>query len=128
MSIIENYISGNLYNELFSKRSEECTVFQSMAWFLIVHNILLSCSPSIFLPVSLFLSFISFFMKSRILLQFLNQAFIILPEQKVFLKILQISQESTCVGGCRPSGLINMWLQHSNFLCEICEILRIPVL
>ena len=33
--MIENRISGYLYNELFSKSNEEtCTVFQSMDWSL----------------------------------------------------------------------------------------------
>ena len=33
MLMIENHISGNLYNELLSKSSEEkCMAFQSMAW------------------------------------------------------------------------------------------------
>ena len=37
--MIENRISGYQYNELFSKSNEEkCTVFQSMAWSLIVHE------------------------------------------------------------------------------------------
>ena len=38
MSMIENRISGYLYNELFSKSNEEiCAAFQNMAWSLIVH-------------------------------------------------------------------------------------------
>ena len=37
--MIENHISGNLYNELLSKSSEEkCTAFLCMAWCLIVHK------------------------------------------------------------------------------------------
>ena len=37
--MIENLISGCLYNELFSESNEEkCTAFQSMAWPLIVHK------------------------------------------------------------------------------------------
>ena len=44
--MIENHISGNLYNELFSKSTEEkFTAFQSMAWSLIVHKgTIKSCS------------------------------------------------------------------------------------
>ena len=39
VSIIENRISGYLYNELFSESNEEkCTAFQSMAWSLTVHK------------------------------------------------------------------------------------------
>ena len=62
VSMIENRISGYLYDELFSKSNEEkCTALQSMAWSLIVHkNTMKNCSPSIFLPVSPFVSFISF--------------------------------------------------------------------
>ena len=98
VSMVENRISGYLYNELFSESNEEkCTAFQSMAWSLIVHkNAIKNCStalqPSIFLPVSLFVSFISFFIKSRILLQFLSQAFRILymfsPFSFVFINAL----------------------------------------
>ena len=37
--MIENHISGNLYNELLSESSEEkCTAFLCMAWCLIVHK------------------------------------------------------------------------------------------
>ena len=37
--MIENRISGYLYNELFSEGDEEkCSAFQSMAWSLIVHK------------------------------------------------------------------------------------------
>ena len=53
--ILVNYISGNLYNELFRKsRAEKCTVFQSMASPLVVYkNVIKNCStvlnsPSIF--------------------------------------------------------------------------------
>ena len=44
--MIENRISGYLYNELFSESNEEkCTAFQSMAWSLIVHkNTIKNCS------------------------------------------------------------------------------------
>ena len=39
MLMIENYISGNLYNERFSESSKEkCTAFLIMAWFLIVNK------------------------------------------------------------------------------------------
>ena len=80
--MIENRISGYLYNELFSESNEEkCTAFQSMAWSLIVHNnTIKNCSTALqaFSFRSLFVSFISFFIKARILLQFLSQAFSIL--------------------------------------------------
>ena len=37
--MIENCISGYLYNEFFSKSNDEkCTAFQSMAWYFIVHE------------------------------------------------------------------------------------------
>ena len=37
--MIENRISGYLYNELFSNSNEEkCTTFQSMDWSLIVYK------------------------------------------------------------------------------------------
>ena len=37
--MIENQISSTLYNELFSKSSEEkCTGFQSMVWSFIVRK------------------------------------------------------------------------------------------
>ena len=44
--MIENHLSGNLCNELFSKSSEEkCTAFQSIASFRIVHkNTIKNCS------------------------------------------------------------------------------------
>ena len=44
--MIENPISGNLYNEIFSESIEEkCTVFLSMAWSLTVHkNTVENCS------------------------------------------------------------------------------------
>ena len=56
----DDRISGYLYNELFSKINEEnWTAFQSMAWSLTVHKNtikkLLNCSPSLFIPVYLFL-------------------------------------------------------------------------
>ena len=39
MSMIENRISGYLYNKFFSESNEKkCTAFQSMAWSLIVHK------------------------------------------------------------------------------------------
>ena len=82
VSMIENRVSGYLYNELFSESNEEkCTAFQSMAWSLIVHkNTIKNCSTALqaFSFRSLFVSFISFFIKARILLQFLSQAFSIL--------------------------------------------------
>ena len=94
VSMIENRISGYLYDELFSKSNEEnCTAFQSMAWSFIVHkNTMKNCSPSIFLLVSPFLSFISFFIKARIFLQLISQAFSILymfsPFSFVFINAL----------------------------------------
>ena len=37
--MIENHVSGNLYNKRFSESSEEkCMVFQIMDWYLIVHK------------------------------------------------------------------------------------------
>ena len=37
--MIENRISGYLYNELFDDSNEEkCTAFQSRGWSLIVHK------------------------------------------------------------------------------------------
>ena len=79
----EDRISGYLYNEFFSEINEEkCAAFQSMAWSLIVHkNTIKNCTTALqafSLPVYLFASFSSFFIKARILLQFLSQAFIIL--------------------------------------------------
>ena len=61
--MIENCISGYLYNELFSQRNEEkCTTFQSLAWSLIVHkNIIKNCSTTLqafsFWSLSLYHSF-----------------------------------------------------------------------
>ena len=81
VSMIENRISGYLYNELFSESKKE-NVRPFKVWlgpllFIKMLLNLLNCSPSIFLPVHLS-SFISFFIKARILLQFLSQAFSIL--------------------------------------------------
>ena len=47
--MIENHISGNLYNELFRESSEEkFTIFQSMAWSLIVQkNTIKNCSTAV---------------------------------------------------------------------------------
>ena len=77
--MIENNISDNLYNELFTKSSEE----KFMAWSLIVHkNTIKNCSTVLQAfsshPLSLLVSFVRFFMEARIFLQFLSQAFIIL--------------------------------------------------
>ena len=46
LSMIENHISGYLYNELFSESNEEkCTAFQRMAWSLILNkNPIKNCS------------------------------------------------------------------------------------
>ena len=47
--MIENRVSGYLYNELFSESNKEkCTVFQSMAWYFIVHkNTIKNCSTAL---------------------------------------------------------------------------------
>ena len=46
--MIENHVSGNLYNKRFSKSSEEkCTVFQIMDWDLIAHKNLHHLSPGL---------------------------------------------------------------------------------
>ena len=64
--MIENRISGYLYNELFSNSKEEkCTTFQSMAWSLIVYkstikNRSTALQAFSFRSLSLFVSFISF--------------------------------------------------------------------
>ena len=89
--MIENRISGYLYNDLFSESNEvKCKAFENMAWSLTVHKNekLLNYSPSIFLEVSLFVSFISFFIKARIPLQSLRQAFSIFY---MFLHFLSFS-------------------------------------
>ena len=98
VSIVDNCISGYFCNKRFSKSDEEkCTAFQSMAWALIVHkNTIKNCStcslPYSFRSLSLFVSFISFFIKARILLQFLSQAFTTLymfsPFSFVFMNAL----------------------------------------
>ena len=49
--MIENRISGYLYNGLFSESNDEkYTAFQSMAWFFIVHEdgVHLTLPPHIF--------------------------------------------------------------------------------
>ena len=64
--MIENRISGYLYNELFSNSNEEkCTTSQSMAWSLIVYkstikNRSTALQAFSFRSLSLFVSFISF--------------------------------------------------------------------
>ena len=78
-----NWISGYLYNDLFSESNEEkCTAFQSMARSLIVHKNIIKTPQllSKYFPsgLSLFVFFIFFFINARILLEFLNQAFSIL--------------------------------------------------
>ena len=47
--MIENCISGYLYNELFSERNvEKCAAFQSLAWFFIAHkNTIKNCSTAV---------------------------------------------------------------------------------
>ena len=49
MSVIENHISGYLYNEHCSENNEEkCAAFQSIAWSLIVHkNTIKNCSTAL---------------------------------------------------------------------------------
>ena len=49
MSVIENNISGYLYNEHCSENNEEkCAAFQSIAWSLIVHkNTIKNCSTAL---------------------------------------------------------------------------------
>ena len=49
MLVIENQISGYLYNELFRESNEEkCTAFQSVAWSVIVHkNTIKNCSTAL---------------------------------------------------------------------------------
>ena len=79
--MIENRISGYLYNELFSESNEEkCTAFQSMAWSLIVHkNTIKNCSTALQAFSFQFLSLhLLFPLKTRVLLQCLSQAFSIL--------------------------------------------------
>ena len=79
---------GYLYNEFFSQSNEQkCTVFLSMAWSLIVHkNTIKNYSTALqaFSFRSLFVSLISFFIKARILLQFLSQGFSILYMFSIF--------------------------------------------
>ena len=63
--MIENRISGYLYNELFSERNvEQYTAFQSLAWSLIVHKNaikkLLNCSPTKYFPSGLSLRILYF--------------------------------------------------------------------
>ena len=47
--MIENRISGHLYNERFSESKEEkCTAFESMVWSLNVHkNTIKNCSAAL---------------------------------------------------------------------------------
>ena len=73
--MIENRISGYLYNELFSESNKEkCTAFHGMACSLIVHKITIKNCPTArqafsFQSVSLY---VLFPLKARILLQFLS--------------------------------------------------------
>ena len=61
MSMIENWISGYLYNEPFTESNEDlCMTFQSIGWSLVHKNTIKICSPSIFLLVSLSLSILYF--------------------------------------------------------------------
>ena len=83
VSMIENRISGYLYNELFSESNKEkCTAFQGMAQSLIVDkNTIKNCSTApqafSFRFLSLHPLFLSF-IKARIVLQYLRQVFSIL--------------------------------------------------
>ena len=93
--MIENRISGYLYNELFSQSNKEkCTDFESMAWSLICDkNTIKNCSTALQAFSFQSLSFYPLFtLKARILLQFLSQAFSILymfsPFFFVFIKAL----------------------------------------
>ena len=97
VSMIESDISGNLSNELFSENGEEkLVVFLNMTWSLIVHkNAIKICSTILkeFWSRSLSLYIFYFlFIKARILLQFLSQAFTILymfsPFSFVFINAL----------------------------------------
>ena len=89
--MIENRISGCLL--LFSESNEEkCAAFQSMAWSFIVHKNTIKTAQlhSKHFPSGLspFVSFISIFIKARILLEFLNQAFSILYIFSLFSSFL----------------------------------------
>ena len=84
--MIKNHISGNLYSKRFSESSEEkCTVFQIIDWHLIVHKNLHHFFPGLSLCILYF---------------------------KVFLKILQNSQENSCA---RVSLLIELQAKACNF-------------
>ena len=80
VSIIEDRISSYLYNELFCKiNDKKWRAFKNMACSLIVYkNTIRNCSTALqaflFRSISLY-PFFSFFIKARILLQFLSQAF-----------------------------------------------------
>ena len=83
VSMIENRVSGYLYNELFSESNgEKCTVFQSMACFFIVHeNTIKNCSTAFqaFSVWSLSFCILYFlFHKGNDTSAILNQAFSIL--------------------------------------------------
>ena len=79
--MIENRISGYLYNELFSKSNKEkCTAFESIVWsFTGDKSTIKNCSTALqaffFRSASLYPLFT---LKAKILLQFLSQAFSIL--------------------------------------------------
>ena len=86
----ESHTSGNLYNDLFSESS---TAFEK----ILLKTVQLSTKH---FPSALSVSFISFFIKARILLQFLSQASEAVTggvfQEKVFFEISQFSQGSTC--------------------------------
>ena len=100
--MIKNHTSINLYNERFSKSSEEkCAAFQSIAWSFIVHENTTKTAQLFYkhFPPGLFffVSFIFFFIKARIRLQFLTKAVARrCSAKKVFIKISKNSQENTC--------------------------------
>ena len=67
--MIGNRISGDMYNELFRESNQHKNA---------IKNCPIALQTFSFLSLSLFVSFISFFIKARILLQFLSQVFSIL--------------------------------------------------
>ena len=69
MLMIGNRISGDMYNELFRESNQHKNA---------IKNCPIALQTFSFLSLSLFVSFISFFIKARILLQFLSQVFSIL--------------------------------------------------
>ena len=114
ISMIENHISGNLYNELFSESSEEkCTVFQSMAWFLIVNELF-----SKHFPPSFPLSNLYFFLhQGKAASAIPHPSVHHLVRKKGVLKILQISQENTCfVDHLRTAAYVSYTFPSFSFI------------